>query len=131
MNQRMTVAAVVLLLAIGCTYRRDGLAHIAEIAGPNAVDCGGVKPYASPVDVNACVAKAFRAGTPFLAKYYRDSPDSVVAEVLVGTPDHKVLSVSYDSAPCGGPGCRERIVRKACTNPRVVTNDRGDYFICD
>ena len=129
---RRTVLVVALTVVVGCTYSRDGLKKAElRLAGPAALDCGGVQPGGNPQPVDRCAVEAFRAGRPFLATYYNESMDSTSAIVLVGKAGGGAARLYYDSAPCGGPHCPERIVERPCVNPYVVQIDSGERVTCE
>jgi hypothetical protein len=50
--------------------------------------------------------------------------DSWVASGILGTSDGIIYRYTYDSAPCGGPGCPSRISFERCDNPVAAT---GSY----
>jgi hypothetical protein len=132
LGRRACSVAVALLWAVSCTHSRGGLGKVErELAGPNAVDCGEVRPGEKPEVVDRCAVEAFRAGRPFVARYYNESIDSTVAIVLIGKSGGGATRVYYDSAPCGGPGCSERIVQKPCLNPYVVHIQAWERVTCD
>ena len=119
------VATAMLVLVGACAHSRDGLQRLElKLAGPRAVDCGGVRPGESPQVVDRCAVDAFRAGRPFIARYFKESVDSTVAMVLIGRQTGGASRVYYDSAPCGGPGCSESLVEKPCANPHEWARQR-------
>jgi hypothetical protein len=126
------LSLVALVVLSGCTYRRDGLQRLeGKIGGPTAVDCGGVRPGESPRAIDRCAVEAFRSGRPFIARYYNESIDSIMAIVLIRAPDGRAFRVYYDSAPCGGPGCPERLVQRPCERPHVVAIEGGERVTCE
>src|SRR5262249_62079074 len=134
MQPRQFLAILGLTLALSCSYRyrRDGLQRLEQqVAGPVAVDCGEVRPGDNPRDVDRCAVAAFRAGQPFIARYFNDSIDSTVAIVLIRAPSRKTIRVYYDSAPCGGPNCPERIIQRPCETPHVVGIESGERVTCE
>lgn len=50
--------------------------------------------------------------------------DSWVASGILGTADGVIYRFTYDSAPCGGPGCPSRISFERCDKPIAAT---GSY----
>lgn len=55
--------------------------------------------------------------------------DSWVASGILGTTNGVIYRFSYDSAPCGGPGCPSRISFEQCDKPVAATasNQRSEF----
>ena len=47
--------------------------------------------------------------------------DAWIASGLLGTGSGVIYRFSYDSAPCGGPGCQSRITFERCDKPIAAT----------
>jgi hypothetical protein len=57
--------------------------------------------------------------------------DSWVADGLAGTTEGTIYRFSYDSAPCGGPGCASRIRFDRCEKPETATDPyKVSHFRC-
>jgi hypothetical protein len=57
--------------------------------------------------------------------------DSWVAFGILGTADGVIYRFSYDSAPCGGPGCASRITFERCDKPAAATgSSQRSEFRC-
>jgi hypothetical protein len=115
--------AVVLLVASrasasGVTVKMDPKvkARVRAAVGDDAIDCG-VYPgmwYRSKklapdilVAVRTCISEARRRGRAFSYSIEGYGIDSYVASGLVGERGGRVQRFVYDSAPCGGPSCKE------------------------
>lgn len=110
-------------------------AHIEEVTGPNAVDCGRHDPRTNDEDAMMkslkCVVDAAAASKPFRAIRGQQGIDSQIAHGLLGKADGKILRFWYDSAPCGGPGCAERFDVRPCLSPAVSADRGGEFsFVC-
>lgn len=51
--------------------------------------------------------------------------DSWIASGLVGTESGVMYRFTYDSAPCGGTGCRSQIRFERCDRPSAATHSNG------
>ena len=113
--------------------------YIARFAGSSPTNCGQfllVRPLvtASAAELEqavACGRDAARGRKPFWTAKQDQGIDSLLFQGLVGTSEGTVYRFSYDSAPCGGPGCPGRFTVERCAKPAIAT-DRADNanFIC-
>jgi hypothetical protein len=106
----MTPSKWLLLLALGscsaCSADQCELDDDLRLfAGDGARDCGTVGFDDDRAKVDGCVADAFDAEAPFMARYERQSTDSKVIMAVAANTEGKVKLFQWDSAPCGGPGC--------------------------
>jgi hypothetical protein len=140
------IALVAGFAVLGAAQRRDPIAdlraHVERVTGPQPADCGQlvvtrvngewVAAGAEALQrALACGRDAASQHKPFWTFTQKQGIDSWVAEGLFGTSDGIVHRFSYDSAPCGGPGCPDRFTAVACENPSVdVDRDRGATFRC-
>jgi hypothetical protein len=108
----------------GCSPLRDcDLDDTAKKrAGKGAVSCGTVPPDGSRTAANACVEAAFLAGRPFWVRFDKPGTTSKTADVIVRTPEGRVLFLRYDSSPCGSSACGAQIVETACTGAFVMAD---------
>ena len=117
--------AVVLLAALSAcaTPARQPLSvHLLAAAGPSPTDCGTMGPFADESSVGQavdCLRNAARAGRSAVATFEGLSVDSAVASGVITRADGAFASFSYDSAPCGGPGCPDEFVLGPCIWPIV------------
>jgi len=110
-------------------------AHIEKVTGANAVDCGRHDLRNNDEDAMMkslrCALDAAAARKPFRTIRDQQGIDSQIAHGLLGKGDGKIMRFSYDSAPCGGPGCAERFDVGPCLSPTVSTDAGGRFsFIC-
>lgn len=57
--------------------------------------------------------------------------DSWIASGILGTGDGVIYRFTYDSAPCGGPGCPSRISFERCDKPIAAAGSyRRSEFRC-
>jgi hypothetical protein len=104
--------------------------YIERTTGSEAVDCGqlGAVP-APPDDTNryierqiTCGAAAIKAKKAFWAIQWHPSLDSSACTGLVADREGTIYRFSYDSAPCGGPGCSDRFSLERCPVPAEVNH---------
>jgi hypothetical protein len=69
----------------------------------------------------ACGVTAASANRAFWTFKQDQGIDSWVASGILGTGDGTVYRFTYDSAPCGGPGCPSRISFERCDTPIAAT----------
>jgi hypothetical protein len=103
-------------------------AHIRQVIGPDAVDCGTftVRPPPVPEAMRnsiACARDATKQKKAFRFVQYVQGIDSAVAFGVLGERDGSTAWFSYDSAPCGGPDCGELFVTTRCTLDEVAVAD--------
>jgi hypothetical protein len=119
--------------------------YIEQFTGRNATDCGkhGIADRRSPraVDEPApydvalkasleCALKASMRPEAFRTVRQLQGIDSLVYEGLLGKPDGTIYWFSYDSAPCGGPGCAGRFEIRRCPVPGLASNQSVMRFSC-
>ena len=105
-------------------------AYIEAVTGPNAIDCGRhdrrANDEAAMIKSLKCAVDAAMAGKPFRVIRDEQGIDSQIAHGLLAKTDGKILRFSYDSAPCGGPGCADRFEVRTCPSPTVRLSRGGD-----
>ena len=113
------------LMAWGCTSACVLDDDLRQFAGDDARDCGTTGSAETRGPVDECVAEAFEAGEPFIARYERMGIDSklVTAQASNGQ-DIKVFQ--WDSAPCGGPGCDPVTDVHSCLEPSLNAETSED-----
>jgi len=127
------VAATLVGAACSLVYPRHGVQHHVEAyAGHLAVPCGvyqrggfGEGRSLSPEEAKAvsqCMTTALRDGKPSYFFVAGSGIDSQLAWGVVSTGG-RLARFDYDSAPCGGPGCRERFQTVECRQPTLETID--------
>jgi hypothetical protein len=93
-------------------------AHIQQWTGPDAVDCGTHQEESNPeamLQSLACAREAANQHRPFQVfnEVRARIPKSAVG--VFAERNGSTRWFDYDSAPCGGPGCRERFLTRACS----------------
>src|SRR6187431_2517761 len=101
MTTRKWLTLVACLGACGCKSECVLDDDVRLFAGDSARDCGSVTGTDDRSDTDACVAEAFEAGEPFIARYERMAIDSKVVTAVVSNTDGKIKIFQWDSAPCG------------------------------
>jgi hypothetical protein len=107
-------------------------AHIEQLTGPTALDCGTLGVFATAADMRAalaCALNANRSGRWFRVTKYEQGIDSVIAHGLLSRPFGAVFSFSYDSSPSGGGG-PDRFVAGRCGSPAVTIVHGEPMFTC-
>jgi hypothetical protein len=107
--------------------------YIERFGGSRPTECGQfllVRPFieAGATELEravTCAREAAQARKSFWTAKQSQGIDSLVFHGLVGTGEGTVYRFSYDSAPCGGPGCPGRFSVERCNQPAVMT-DRGN-----
>lgn len=99
---------------------------IRLFAGETARDCGSVAPGGDRADVDACVAEAFDAGAPFIARYERTGAESKVVAAVASNTEGKVKLFQWSSAPCGGAGCDAATDVQSCDGPALSEETSED-----
>ena len=123
----MTVALALIQFGCGMLYPRHGVAHhVRKATGQRFTECGTFR-FPLMVKHELTVEQAQRASVCLNETYAKKEPfafwlegpgrDSVVAEGLLLTRSGDLQRFWYDSAPCGGPYCRERFNLSPCTPP--------------
>jgi hypothetical protein len=107
--------------------------YLQKFIGDAPADCGQyflARPFAE-ADASqlqkavGCGIDSAQAHKPFLAFARRQGIDSTFFEGLLGTADGYIFRFSYDSAPCGGPGCAGSFSIQGCAIPIVNTGRSG------
>ena len=104
-------------------------AYVEQFTGAEPANCGQhslLRPFetAGADDLRRAVTCALRSSRdrkPFVAFKQEQGIDSLVFQGLLGTSAGSIYQFSYDSAPCGGPGCAGRFVIARCERPSVTT----------
>ena len=104
--------------------------YVERFTGPEPADCGQhalVRPFemagVEQLQKSAsCARDAATNRKPFWTFKQEQGIDSQVYQGLLGTADGTIFRFSYDSAPCGGPGCGGRFSIERCRQPGVVTS---------
>ena len=112
-------------------------AHIQQLIGADAVDCGTQQRGSSiPETMHqslACARDMANQHKPFRFIQWVQGEDSEIAFGVIGDQSGSTRWFVYDSAPCGGPMCRERFDTSACllSNVLVVHEAHGGHqFRC-
>lgn len=128
------------VLQVQAVERKDYVAemqsYVERFTGSAPADCGQhrlVPPFiaASPNALRhalTCASDAAGQRKPFWTFKQNQGIDSIVFEGLLGTTDGTAYRFSYDSAPCGGPGCAGRFTIEKCERP--IHLGRGTGFGC-
>jgi hypothetical protein len=96
--------------------------YIQQAVGAGAIDCGqhGVSATIEAVGQSVqCAASATARRQPFHTMKQRQGIDSLVYEGLLARSNGPVLRFTFDSAPCGGPGCFGSFTVALCLVPGV------------
>jgi hypothetical protein len=99
-------------------------AHISELTGGDAADCG-THTWVAPVPEAmhqslVCARDAAQQHRAYRVIQRGFGEDSEIARGILGERDGSTFWFDYDSAPCGGPGCAERFETKPCVLSNVV-----------
>jgi hypothetical protein len=108
-------------------------AYVERFTGPEPMDCGqhllaGLFSVAGAKELQQgmpCVSTAAKDRKPFWTIKQEQGIDSLVFQGLLGTAEGAIFRFSYDSAPCGGPGCAGKFTIERCDGPTVVTDRSG------
>jgi hypothetical protein len=104
--------------------------HIQQLIGPDAVDCGTQQRGSSIPEAMhqslACARDAANQHRSFQFIQWVQGEDSEIAFGVIGDRSGSTRWFDYDSAPCGGPGCRERFDTRACPLSSVVVVHEAD-----
>ena len=106
--------------------------YIQRFTGPEPLECGRhlliererhwvAADEAALQKSVACGTTAALAKRPFWTFKQDQGIDSWIATGILGTVDGTMYRFSYDSAPCGGPGCSSRIAFERCDRPGAAT----------
>lgn len=125
-----SLIVVVVIIAAVCTVAAQQVEkmsleeHIQQLTRFETVDCGThTRATASPeamLQSLACARDAAERHKPFRVIQRGPGMDSEIGLGVLGTADGSALWFDYDSAPCGGPDCRERFETKPCLLADVV-----------
>jgi hypothetical protein len=141
------LSLVISVFLLAATQAQGGLrpqvpaelqSYIEPFTGSDAVDCGRYLLDQSRTMATAeqlrksvtCGSAAAKDRKPFLALVQYQGIDSLVFEGLLGTAEGKMHRFSYDSAPCGGPGCPGRFTIERCDKPDVTERGSHVAFSC-
>src|SRR5262249_31434256 len=82
-------------LALACT-RPSLETRVAELAGPDSVNCGRVAGTEWWV-ATPCLVEAYAGRRPFFVRYDRQSVDSHLERAIVRTTDGRYVQLDFDS----------------------------------
>lgn len=99
---------------------------VRQFAGGAARDCGTVQPDDERAAVDECVADAFEAGEPFIARYEHTSVDSKRVTAIASNSAGTIKIFQWDQAPCGGPGCDPVTDVQSCREPLLASETSED-----
>lgn len=129
-----TVAPLIVVLVVACgsptSPKRSVEEHVRAFTGAGAIDCGRLGTQATIEEMQTalnCALDAARRGVAFSAVRQYQGTDALVAEGLMAKSGGTTVKFSYDSAPCGGPGCGESFTTQACANPHL--DSRGSLIL--
>jgi len=114
--------------------------YVTRFTGANPSDCGqhALDPALAPPPVEdlqkslACAYDAAKARKGFWTFKQEPGMDSMLFQGLLGTVEGTIYQFSYDSAPCGGPGCGGRFSVSRCNYPTVLVHrSKRTAFGCD
>jgi hypothetical protein len=80
-------------------------------------ETAGAAELQHSLDCAVDAAKALRA---YWTLKQEQGIDSLVFQGLLGTAEGETYLFSYDSAPCGGPGCAGKFGINRCDKPTIV-----------
>jgi hypothetical protein len=101
-----------------------------KTAGDAPVNCGDVYPRSNPQKVNDCIVRSFEAKQPFHARMWLQGIDSAAAEGVAMNSRRIVYFYSFDSAPCGHPGCPAHLEERQCAKPYIHQEASGARLAC-
>jgi len=116
--------------------------EVQRLTGPQALDCGkhyliqqGRRWVAADADRLQrsldCALDASKKMKAFYTFKQDQGIDSTIATGLIGGTAGVILRFSFDSAPCGGPGCAPTFRTEQCDGPAVTTYADGRaMFTC-
>jgi hypothetical protein len=126
MNGFKLITAAVIGVCAGCSNECALDDDLRLFAGDGARDCGSVSAGGDRADVDACVAEAFEAGEPFIARYESRGVDSKVVSAIASNSEGTVKLFQWDAAPCGGPGCDPVTDVQLCDGPALSAETSED-----
>jgi len=107
--------------------------YVERFTGPQPTDCGEhplVRPFvaAGAEELQRSLACGLEAATsrkPFWTSKQDQGIDSLIFQGIIGTTEGLTYRFSYDSAPCGSPGCPGKFTIERCQKPTVFTGRGG------
>ena len=120
------IAAFLMGVCVGCSSECALTDDLRLFAGDRARDCGSAPARSDPAEVDTCVAEAFEAGEPFIARYERQGVDSKVVAAIASNDEGKVQLFQWDSAPCGGSHCAPVTDARLCEGPALTAETSDD-----
>jgi hypothetical protein len=87
------------------------------------VSCGSARVNQTEAELGdalKCALDAESRHEPFWLINRTFGIDSEIADGLLTGSDGKTRRFTWDSAPCGGPGCEPRFSTELCASPRVI-----------
>ena len=95
--------------------------ELAQLAGPDAADCGLVKPGADRTAAAACAQAALQEGKPFRVAFRIEDAQARSAIGLARKADGPVMQISYRAEDWGGSqGVPSNTIEvEPCSNPTV------------
>lgn len=116
----------------------DLRSYVERFTGAQPADCGqhAIGPTAAGTDAAqtsvTCATASAKEHKPFWTLKRQQGIDSQVFEGLLGTAEGLIYRFSYDSAPCGGPGCSGQFSIQRCQKPAAPgPRDGGTFFRCE
>ena len=117
---------------------RELRTYVFRLTGADPLDCGQHllnRPFVGAGSEQlhrslVCTSDAAKNRKAFWTLKQDQGIDSLVFQGLLGTTEGEVYRFSYDSAPCGGPGCPGRFSIVRCEEPTVITRANGAAFGC-
>lgn len=105
---------------------------VQRLTGNSPVDCGQhrLRGPSRPITATelqqslTCAATARTQGRAFWTFKQEQGIDSVIIDGILGARNGAMYRFSYDSHPCGGPGCGGAFDTEPCERP-IVVNNRG------
>jgi hypothetical protein len=137
MTQPKLLVAALVGLCAACSNECGLDEDVRFFAGETARDCGSVAPEGDRAGVDACVAEAFDAGAPFIARYEQGGVDSKLVLAVASNTEGVVKLFQWDSSPCGGAGCDPVTDVQSCEGPalrqdtQTSEDPRGLPITCD
>src|SRR5262245_5798890 len=109
--------------------------HVERFTGAQAVDCGTFGAAVARAQLEqalACATAAIEQGKAFRAFKGQPGTDSWFAEGVFRAREGAVYRFSYQSTPCGGPGCGSRFAIERCPgNSITLVGDPTAAFTCE
>ncbi len=118
---KLLSACLVLLLpfAAECSATPDALKEVlAELTGPDAVDCSPVAASVSLREAFVCAESAMAASKPFRIVIRLQCPDCKYWNAAAGSADGRLWELVYDSNPTGSAKDSPTLTNTECTKLR-------------